>query len=80
MRIVESKCPRCHKEVDSAENFEDETLAPKEDDVTVCIYCQAVLQFNEDLSLREASTEAIAECMTEISIIQNAITKVRREK
>lgn len=46
-------CPRCDRVIDAASG----PTRPRKDDVSICIYCGAMLFFNEDLTLREATPE-----------------------
>lgn len=73
-RTKPTACTRCEKTIDACTGISG-TNAPEEDDITVCFYCQHVMQFNKDQSLRDASPEAIEETMLELSRIQNALTR-----
>ena len=50
-----ARCPVCDKQLDAATNAEDIDAAPKAGDISVCIYCHTLLEFNEDLTLRLCS-------------------------
>lgn len=68
-------CPMCKKILDGWTATDEEgNTGPVEGDVTVCIYCQAVLQF-KDLGLVLASAEVVAEMSYEVSRIQGAIKR-----
>ncbi len=54
-------CPTCKKLLDGFTSV-DHDNKPEEGDVTVCAYCNEVLQFNGDMSLKLASAEVIEEC------------------
>jgi len=48
-------CPVCGKQLDRARAIS--TRGPKPGDLSLCIYCTAVLRFNNDLTLRECTDE-----------------------
>ena len=50
---------------------------PRVGDVTVCIYCSAVLQYAKGFELKLAPAEVIAEVTLPLSQIQNALRKMR---
>ena len=60
-------CPSCRKLLDGFTAV-DHDKKPKAGDVTICAYCNVVLQFNDDMSMKLASPEVIEECgLLEIS-------------
>ena len=62
-----SHCPTCKKLLDGFTAV-DHDKKPKAGDVTICSYCNEVLQFNDDMSMKLASPEVIEECgLLEIS-------------
>lgn len=44
-------CPKCSRKIDAFTSLTGDS-APEEDDFTLCIYCDTILQFNADLSTR----------------------------
>lgn len=52
MKTKETKCPVCEHLIDGVTSVGDENVIPEKDDVTLCIYCSAILSFNVDLTLR----------------------------
>lgn len=44
-------CPCCNSVVDSAATVNDNADIPKPKDLTICVYCAAVLQFTDDMDL-----------------------------
>lgn len=48
-----SKCPGCKRHIDAAAHGED--FIPKVNDISICAYCQTILVFKEDLTLRAMS-------------------------
>lgn len=61
--IVESEpdCPQCGAKLDGAYDPTDPTNSPKGGDATVCVYCESVLMYNDDLSLRKAEREDMSD-------------------
>lgn len=55
-----SECPVCRRPVDAAAHDKDYT--PKEDNISICMSCTAVLIFNKDLTIR-AMTEEEWDCL-----------------
>jgi len=72
-KTSETACTRCEAKIDACTGTTGAKV-PVLDDISVCFYCQHVMQFNDDLSLRDASPEAVEDVMLEISRIQNAIS------
>lgn len=56
----EFRCVNCGEWINSASAIRHEHK-PSEGDVTICLYCKAVMVFNADLSLRNPTTEELAE-------------------
>ena len=76
-RLEPVSCPTCGKKLDAATHLtEDVTPAPG--DATICVGCQDVLIFTDELGLRNI-TEAEIQTLDlgEISRYQAALVKVR---
>lgn len=53
-------CPKCKSDLSGASNVSPGRVAPRDGDITVCIYCSTVLKFVEALSeLKCVSDEEI---------------------
>lgn len=59
-RVPEARCPACEAPLDAGFTSEEDRR-PVEGDYTVCLYCTAVLRFNENHSLRLATSEEVEE-------------------
>ena len=72
-------CPRCGHNMDSYTSFKDPAAAPKTGDVAICIKCQGVFQYDigDTVKLVEASAEAVASVMLELSKYQNALRAIK---
>lgn len=68
-RHDEVKCVRCGHLLDCATSIEG-TPSPQEGDVTVCAYCNCVMEYTEGLRLKEASAETLA--MIDLTHLQKA--------
>lgn len=58
MRISETKpsnCPSCNASIELAGN--DFGRSPEKGDISICLDCQAILVFNEDLTIRAITQE-----------------------
>ena len=64
-----SFCPTCKHLLNGYQAVEH-TCKPTPGDVSVCCYCNEVLEFTEDLNLKVASPDSIEECFLEVSIAQ----------
>ena len=51
-RLRETKCPTCGKSLNAAGLLSGVDDAPDPEDLTVCLYCSNVAQFQSDLSLK----------------------------
>ena len=51
-RTPVSSCPACGKIIDALSRPVDDDATPSPGDVTVCLYCAAVLIINTDLTVR----------------------------
>lgn len=49
--VKKCECPYCLHKVDSAINEFDETVLPSKGDITLCIKCGEVSEFNEEMNL-----------------------------
>lgn len=59
-RVAPSTCPVCGKHLDAATNPEDPSARSEPGDVSICLWCQSVLIFGEDLALQLPDPEAAA--------------------
>ena len=51
-----AKCGKCGELLDAATAFEGDHK-PRENDITICIKCGSISQFNKDFSLRPVTQE-----------------------
>ena len=58
-RLSAQFCPVCFHAIDAASSFSHEQ-APEPGDLTVCLYCSAVLEIDKRMRQRRASPEALA--------------------
>jgi hypothetical protein len=59
VRVPASTCPQCNYEMDGA-TCSTGNHAPRPGDVSVCIQCASILEFDPDLSLRAAGPKLLA--------------------
>lgn len=83
-KIAGSTCPCCKRVLDGASCLEDEKLMPNAGDITICIYCLTILEFDNNLKLLEMTNEQISELPHEMRMdlnkIRHAITVVMTDK
>lgn len=75
--VIPSPCPNCKKVSDMAygPNSDD---PPTPGDVSICLYCQSISVFDEDLILREPTEEEILEMpLDEISHLQRKLKEAK---
>lgn len=61
----EPRCPTCHKTLDGATGLHTDNK-PSPGDVSFCLCCHEVLQFNDDLTLRVADPDVASEAMEQL--------------
>lgn len=72
-------CPTCKKMLDGFTAVDHEQN-PQPGDVTICAYCNEVLQFTDDMGMKLASPEAIEECgLLEVSRSQRQARELKRD-
>lgn len=62
----DARCPKCHKQLTGASDPIGKA-EPSPDDISVCAYCGALLTFNNDLTVREASRDDLASLSPELA-------------
>lgn len=77
-------CPGCGHELTAATSPDDESLQPKAGDLTVCVYCTAMLRFDKTMhleSLTQAEVEALEpEAWAMLRKIRAAIRQLQATK
>ena len=58
-RIKPSACPHCGKVLDCASCLDEPEAKPKKGDLSVCVGCNSILAFEDDLSLRSFSHDEL---------------------
>lgn len=56
-RIKPSSCPHCNYLMDAAFSPGDESARPNPGDLTICINCAEILQFDADLMMQKVPDE-----------------------
>lgn len=79
----EARCPACKSKLDGATGTEA-GATPKPGDLSVCCYCTVVLEFNTDLTVRQAPQSVLdslsIEESTKLQLARWAIGKYNRGK
>lgn len=58
-RTAPHPCPKCGKTLDAACSLHNPEARPTPGDVSICIYCAALLQFDEALAPQILTNEAL---------------------
>jgi hypothetical protein len=59
-------CPECNHELDAAECEVGERELIEKDDISICVYCLAILTFDERLNLRKLADAELEELPTKM--------------
>lgn len=76
-RVKEANCPGCGERLGAATNLVSEG-APETGDLTICLYCQELLQFLPGGDLRIASPEAWADLALQQPLAYNLLLEAQR--
>lgn len=77
-RIRENICPYCNKKLDACSNMTGED-GPDDGDFTLCLYCAAVLRFNNDLTIRPATRDDMFQFSVEQPELFNLLLTAKEE-
>ncbi|NIT58395.1 MAG: hypothetical protein GWN00_19865 [Aliifodinibius sp.] len=73
------QCPSCKAVVDGYTSVNCEGT-PEPGDITICVYCNSILQFDSNMKMILASHEVIEECgLLEISRAQNRARRFKAD-
>lgn len=75
VRMPEATCPSCKKKVDGASGVTGARV-PKPDDLSVCIYCASVSQYDASMQLKTFDVNALTS--EERAEVEQAQQLVRR--
>ena len=59
INLPASTCPHCGYELDAASNADGTDQQPEPGAISLCIKCQEILEFDEDLQLIAATEETL---------------------
>jgi len=78
-RFEPAPCPSCGKSLDAA-THPTEDLTPEPGDFTICLGCQDLFVFTDELELRAPTTEELGQVpLLETSRFQALITEAKRK-
>ncbi len=82
-RLASTTCPECGAMLDDATNTEDASLKPEPGDISCCIGCAVVLEYQDDMQMRKLSADEFLalpdDVRLEIAKYARAIHKVHEE-
>ena len=59
-KMPEMKCPKCGRVLDGASPINSEyENPPKEGDITFCMECRTIMEFDKDFNLREMTPDEL---------------------
>ena len=80
-------CPNCLELIDAATSPYDKDNRPREGDLSVCLYCSAILKVNDDLSLSKVEQGEIddvkenePELFAQLMQVQAFVTNLRNKE
>jgi hypothetical protein len=81
---AEARCPACQHKLDGASHPGDDSKKPKPGDISVCISCSVVLEFQTDLTLRLAPQKVVDSLpfpvRMQIETLRHVIQRMPRDK
>ena len=77
--IVTTRCPCCGVEVDRATNVDPEFggIGPRVGDFSICFHCGALLNYNDDLTLRTSTAEEQVKLFEQSPEAYSILQKIR---
>ena len=57
--VKDDTCPVCETKLNAATNIDGELEPPKPHDVSICITCMALLEYDDDLSLHQINIKEL---------------------
>ena len=77
-RLPPASCPSCEKKLDAATHPTGD-VAPSPGDVTICLGCQDILIFTEELGLRRPTDQELETLpLLEITQIQRGLGQLKQ--
>lgn len=61
--VKEASCPSCNRSFTRATNEDD--IPPCPGDLTICVFCEAFLEYTEDMGVRQITTEEYVDLLIE---------------
>lgn len=68
IRMPKSNCPYCKHELDGATSFKNYTPSPE--DVTLCLECAGICQFDADMNLIQFDLDHIEDADTKKEVLK----------
>lgn len=77
-RVEPSQCPVCETFLDAATGINDHAAIPQPGDITVCLYCTSILEYNNAMSLVTVNRDEIEPEV--LSLIDMAIASIQQSR
>jgi len=75
VKANEVQCPACKSTLEGATFINDEKIEVIAGDLSLCVYCQTILVFNDDQTVREATPDDLAS----LTAIEQHLLKIMGE-
>jgi hypothetical protein len=71
-------CPTCESKLDAATAFDDSGATARPGDVTICVYCNEILEFTEELMLVKVDITTLpAELQDQLAMVIVGASRMR---
>ena len=78
-KVEPIECPVCGERLNASSPVNDEDIAPKEYDITICDYCSTVMVFNKHLKPKVITTEEFGTIKNDYPEVSQEINNVVQE-
>ena len=79
-RMHPCNCPKCDMLLDAATDLSDPNNEPTPGDVTLCLYCDALLEFDEDMMLKEINIKELEPEVQDVIVMMLIQAQTIREQ
>ena len=82
-KLRKRHCPHCNHQLDAATAISGEDIKPRKGDLTICIECAVILQFDKNIRpvrLTGMTLDALpAEVFDQVTKVRNQLIQMKRE-
>lgn len=81
--MKENNCPECGKVTNRAESIEDGSTTPEVGDISLCLYCGSINQFDADLNIHPVADGVMdkikEEDLVNYEVIMNMVSYIKEK-